>query len=138
MEYAINKKIISRVLFLGIILGMILLAVVLSQKSYGSVSVTDEYNATTTSATFLVAPDFKLIKSGQGTFGSLVVTTTGTGVINVYDATTTVNGGIYGTTTLASLTTSAAGTYTFDTVFIRGLVVETVGANTGTTTITYR
>lgn len=106
--------------------------------SFGSVSVGNEYVSTTTSATFAVAPAFKTLVQGPGTLGSIVVTTTGTGVINVYDATTTTNGAIYGTTTLVKLTTSAAGTYTFDMIFNTGLLVETVGTNTGSTTITYR
>lgn len=106
--------------------------------SASSVSLGSEYVSTTTSATFAVAPAFKTLVEGRGTLGSMVVTTTGTGVINVYDATTTTNGAIYGTTTLVKLTTSAAGTYEFDLVFNTGLLIETVGSNTGSTTITYR
>jgi len=131
------KQILLTSTFLLIALGFTLIfrpeAVNLSGVSFGS-----EYQSTTTSATFAVAPAFKLLVDGSGTLGSLIVTTTGTGVINIYDATTTTNGAIYGTTTLAKLTTSAAGTYTFDTVFNTGLLVETVGTNTGSTTITYR
>lgn len=108
-------------------------------RSFSSVSVSSEYYSTTTSPTFAVAPAFKVLKLGGGTLGSAVVTIAGAGgVINIYDATTTTNGAIYGTTTLAKLSTATAGTYTFDVVFNRGLLVETVGANTGTTTITFR
>lgn len=107
--------------------------------SFSGVTVGNEYNSTTTSPTFTVVPDFKVLKSGSGTLGSLIVTVAGSGgVINIYDATTTTNGNIYGTTTLAKLSTATAGTYVFDTNFSKGLLVETVGLNTGTTTITWR
>lgn len=109
-----------------------------NNQAVGSVASNEGYYSTTTDATFLVAPSYKVLRVGRGMFGSLIVTTTGSGVINVYDASTTINGGIYGTTTLAHITTSAAGTFTFDTNFNTGLLIETVGIDTGTTTITYK
>lgn len=132
------KQILLTSTFLLIALGFTLIFRPQAVTNLGSVSFGSEYQSTTTSQTFAVAPAFKLLVDGSGTLGSLIVTTTGTGVINIYDATTTTNGAIYGTTTLAKLTTSAAGTYTFDTVFNTGLLIETVGTNTGSTTITYR
>lgn len=105
-----------------------------------SVARSGEYQSTTTDATFAVAPAFKVIQTGEGTLGSLVVATAGSGVINVYDGTTTdaTKRTKAATTTLIHLTTSVQGTYQLDLVAHDGLLVETVGTQTGSTTITYR
>jgi len=131
-----NKVLLALAITLSLF--AIILNLLVNKQSFGSVVQGSDYHSTTTSPTFAVAPSFKLIKDGSGTLGSLVVTTAGSGSINIYDATTTTNGGIYGTTTLVKLNTATAGTYTFDVAFYTGLLVETVGAGTGTTTITYR
>lgn len=129
------------ILLATVLLLLVVFGVGYSNKNVnlGSVTAGNEYNSTTTSPTFAVAPAFKLLKTGSGTLGSLIVTLSASGgVINIYDATTTTNGAIYGTTTLAKVSTATAGTYVFDTVFNRGLLVETVGSNIGSTTITWR
>lgn len=102
-------------------------------------SVTDDgvYNATSTSAAFGLS---KVLKTGQGVFGSVVITGTGPGAVTLYDATTT-NALLrtkVATTTLANFqTTATPGTYTFDVAFVEGLIVD-FGGGTGTTTITWR
>lgn len=131
---------------LGIVIGAIFATILIlfafldsrSQNASASIIEGQGYYASSTDATFTVAPGFKVLRIGGGIFGSLVVSTTGSGVINIYDATTTTNGSIYGTTTIAHLTTTAVGTYTYDVTFNRGLLVETVGSNTGSTTITWK
>ena len=102
----------------------------------GSVQRANEYFATTTDSSL---SSWKLIKSGTGVLGSVVVSLTSNAGLNLYDATTTVNGGVYGTTTLAAFNTTTAGTYTFDVNFQKGLVIETISAvGIASTTVTYR
>lgn len=79
-----------------------------------------------------------VLKSGAGTLGSVVITGAGTGVLTLYDATSTVTNTEWATTTLATFPAStAAGTYTFDVIFRKGLLIDYSGT-VGTTTITYR
>lgn len=113
--------------------------------SFGSVGVSDEYVATTTSATFLTTPAVNLLDSAPGVLGSVIVTTAGSagGYIDFIDATTT--SVLQRATSMATTTiyiTSipsnlAAGTYTFDIKFKYGLIMITSGT-IGTTTVTYR
>ena len=118
------------------------------EPSLGSVGVTDEYYSTSTAANtggFLRATNPTLIKTGQGTLGSVIVLKAGTagGYFNIYNATTTsINKRSGGVATSSIIITSlptdlAAGTYTFDVVFTTGLIVDWSGT-IGTTTITYR
>lgn len=114
----------------------------------GSVTVGNEYLATSTAASDVYGA-FKtdaLVKSGSGTFGSLVVTGANTGVLNIYDATTTVVGAggraaakATSTILIASIPASmAVGTYTFDVAFKDGLLFDLISGLMPTTTITYR
>lgn len=108
----------------------------------GSIQDGQAYNATTTLSGFIPGVPtggMKLIKTGGGTLGSVVITKSAAGSLELYDATTTVNGAVYGTTTLASFdATALAGTYTFDVAFSTGLLVVVPAGNLSTTTITYR
>lgn len=116
-------------LFLGYILGTA------PQTSFGSVETGQEYNATTTSAggTYATVSGDKLLKTGSGALGSVVITGANTGVLNFYNGTTT-SGYL-----IASIPASAAaGTYTFDATFTTGLFVDLVSGSMPTTTITYR
>lgn len=81
-------------------------------------------------------PSGSVVCRGQGILGSVVITGANTGVVNFYDGTTTTAHSDYPTTTIASLPASlAAGTYTFDAAFNRGLLVEITGSvATGTIT----
>lgn len=99
-----------------------------------------EYNATTTRAanTGAAMANLQVIQSGPGTLGSVVITGLGTGTINFYDGTSTVTNTQWATTSLAVFPAStAAGVYTFDVLFTKGLLVEISGA-VATSTITYR
>lgn len=117
-----------------------------TKRVQGSVSVTDEYIATSTAANVVYGAFNRdtLVKTGQGVFGSLVITGANTGVLNFYDATTTnVNARTGQTPTstilMASIPASAtAGTYTFDVLFKHGLLMDLVSGEMPTTTLTYR
>jgi len=112
----------------------------------GSVSVTSEYLATSTAASSVYGAwtTGRLVKAGKGTFGSIVVTGANTGVINVYNATTTsvrlrATSKATSTILIASIPASmAAGTYTFDVTFSDGLYFDLVSGIMPTTTVTYR
>lgn len=109
----------------------------------GSVDLGSDYHSTTTRAVLNAnganaAMITSTINSTQGTLGSVVITGANTGSINLYDETTTAAHTDHATTSIASIPGStAAGTYTFDAVYFRGLVVE-INGNVATSTITYR
>lgn len=118
-----------------------------SETALSSVSITDEYLATSTAASTIYGATItgdSIIKTGRGTLGSVVVLGANTGILNFYDATTTnvdARTGNKATSTIlvASLPASlAAGTYTFDVEFSDGLFMDLVSGNAPTTTITYR
>jgi len=109
-------------------------------NSFGSVSVTSEYQATSTRNGFdgTALPTDRVLVTGPGTLGSVVILGAATGVINLYDATSSAQHTDYATTTIVAIPASlAAGTYTFDLVFKRGLMYEVVGT-APTSTITFR
>lgn len=109
------------------------------QPVYGSVSQGSSYHSTTTRAFNGTAlTNLSLLQLGPGDLGSVVITGAGTGVINIYDATTTGPHSDSATTTIASFPAStAAGTYTFDAQYYKGLIIEIIGS-AATSTITYR
>ena len=104
----------------------------------GSIQDGQAYNATTTynlggAPTFGVA---QVLKTSGGTFGSVVITGAVAGAMKFYDATSTTD---VASTTIATFPASAAaGTYTLDSAFNRGLIMGTVTGLTPTTTITWR
>ncbi len=113
------------------------------RPSYASTPVASEYYSTTTVATG--APSIRLIKTGVGTFGSVVITGAQVGTIDVYNATTSDVTQRTGQTATSSIllaqfpASAPAGTYTFDTVFTVGLLIVTSASPTApTSTITYR
>lgn len=112
------------------------------KQALGSVSQGSEYIATTTrnqiGTQMTSGQSLTPLTNTSGALGSVVVTGTGTGVINIYDSTTTNAHSDYPTYLLAQIPASiAAGTYTFDARYVHGLVVEIVGT-AATSTITYR
>lgn len=133
-------------------IGILLLAVFIGwlgiRPAVGSVSVSNDYNATTTAPSNVYGAQnaqTSLIRTGYGSFGSVIVTGANTGVMNFWDATTTnvnLRTGQVATSSLrllASLPASvAAGTYTFDVLFTTGLIYDVFGGTIATTTITYR
>lgn len=122
-----------------------LLALILLFKQsapvYGSVSQGSEYQGTTTTQGSWLSDG--QVKTSNGALGSVVVTGANTGVINIYDATTsdpTKRAASLSSSTIlvASIPTNAvAGTYTFDRLLFYGLLVNIVGT-VPTTTITFR
>ena len=113
----------------------------------GSVSVSNEYQATTSNPNQPLSVN-QIIKAGPATLGSVIVTTAGAagGHLSFYNATTsdsTKRESKYSTSTqlrVALPNNLVAGTYTFDIDFPIGLVVVytgTAGAQ-ASTTITYR
>jgi hypothetical protein len=106
----------------------------------GSVQQASEYHYTTLLATTTVR-DLTL-KSGAGTLGSIIISVLGTGNAVLYDATTSYSGlRALATTSLNVLgvigASQAAGTYTYDTTFVDGLLISMNGAQ-ASTTITWR
>jgi hypothetical protein len=108
-------------------------------QELGSVSVSNEYQSVTSTST----PSSPFVfRKGRGTLGSVVITIAGASgdSMTLYDATTT-NATLRtntATTVLASFNSNATvGTYTFDTIFNYGLLLEAT-SKMGSTTITYR
>lgn len=142
-----NTKTISLLTAAVFLLSALYIAWLLPQLTAGSVIVGSEYNATSTAASSVYGAQTagnKVLKTGYGSLGSVVVTGANTGIINLYNATTTnVNLRVPGTPTstilIASIPASmAAGTYTFDATFNHGLLLDLVSGAMPTTTITWR
>lgn len=144
------KKIITSIVIIAVFLiGFLVFKAFPKEESpLGSVSVTSEYTATsTTSSTggYLATANPFVIKKGWGTLGSYIVGVAGTagGWINFYNATTTnylLRTGRVATSSIimASFPADlAAGVYTLDVQFNNGLLMESTGTM-GTSTITYR
>lgn len=133
------EKIVISLAFASAFLFAINLSLQVPQPAFGSVNYANEYQSTTTRAanTGAAMASPTLIKNGYGTLGSVVITGSNTGIINILDATSTIHTDS-GTTTLATFGASAAaGTYTFDAIFTKGLLVEINGV-VASSTITYR
>ncbi len=134
------------VVILAAIVGYSMVPAVQPHNAFGSVAVSNEYQATTTATSNVYGTtntaDFVI--RGDNTLGSIVVLGVTYGGLTLYDATTTnasLRDPLKSTSTLirASIPTGmAAGTYTFDTAtFKDGIYVDVVGFMP-TTTITYR
>ena len=107
----------------------------------GSVGVTGEYYATSTPQGG-AGWNTQKIKVGAGTLGSVIITKAGDGEFWLLDATNTplkIDNFATTTSLLAAFPAStAAGTFTFDVNFNKGLVLYAVTGNIGTSTITFR
>jgi hypothetical protein len=110
------------------------------EQSLSGATAGNEYQSLTTMAT--TSPSY-LIYKGAGTFGSIVISTLGTGNVIFYDATSTTywKRTIQATTSLPVIATigasQAAGTYVYDTTFNGGLMAVYNGAQ-GTSTVMFR
>lgn len=112
-------------------------------RNLGSVTVGNEYTATTT-------PWFQnwtdqVIDKGPGTLGSVIITKAGDVAFNLMDATSTESyqadkgGKATSTRTLASFPAStAAGVYVLDVNYNLGLFIDVISGTLGTSTITFR
>lgn len=107
--------------------------------SFGSVNRGNEYTSTTTRNFSGTALTTRVLTTDPGALGSITITGANTGIIRIYDATTTGAHSDHATTTLAEIPASAAaGTYVFDVISTRGLVFEVVSGLAPTSTISYR
>jgi len=136
----------------GIITAMIITGFVFAfilnntaQVALGSTIQGSDYQATTTAASngYGSITAGKLIKSGYGSLGTVVITGANTGVVNIYDATTTditLRGNKATNTILvASIPASAAaGNYIFDIQLATGLYLDLVQGSFPTSTISFR
>lgn len=110
----------------------------------GSVGITGEYHSTSTGEFISNSSTYSLgiIKNEGGTVGSVVITGTGAGKMNFYDATTTDSTlrEVSATSSIQKISiqeSTAVGTYTYDAIFKDGIILEIIGAQP-TTTITWR
>ncbi len=130
------------------ILGIALLAMISAFLMFGqanpvlsSVETGQEYNATTTFAAS--APAQRLLQTGYGALGSVVITGDNTGTITFYNATTSNVSARTGNVATSSIliadfpASSPEGTYTFDVTYTTGLLMITSGAP-ATSTVTWR
>lgn len=104
----------------------------------GSVARGGEYQATTTST--MGTNKHQLIQSAYNsssvTLGSIVVASTSATTIKIWNATSTTD---IASTTLGTLKASVAeGTYTFDLILTRGLILEIPTGFNGNYIITHR
>lgn len=108
------------------------------QYSYGSVIVGNDYHATTSIASSAGTHwQARVAANGGCALGSIVIaSTTSSANITLWNATSTTD--TASTTIVTIPPNAAAGTYTFDIVCARGLVVETPTGFTGQTVVTFR
>lgn len=112
------------------------------EKVIGSVAQGNECEATTTITSFFGATGItKQLRSGPGALCNVNVMSTGTGIITIYDATTS-NALLRtntATTTLAAIDTSkSVVSFQFDIVAHYGVLVETNNLAVGSTSISVR
>lgn len=140
------EKIIVGILTIIIISGAIFLSTrpqtvpVTVSTPIGSVVQGNEYHSTTTRSINVgaVVQNLSVLQLGPGSLGSVIITGAAAGTITLYDATSTVNNASYASTTIVTFPNStAAGTYTIDALFYKGLLLEYTGT-LGTSTITWR
>lgn len=145
MENNFTKNIITTVVVGFIILLVVSMTYTYKPNKLGQVAVDESYTATTTNSTWNATTGcWRLIKQGFGTLHTINLSLSTTNArVTLYDATTTVNGAIYGTTTLAEIPPGAtANSYMYKLAFARGLVADVSNGGTCTsiasTTITYK
>ena len=146
MNTITNYKIILAVAFLLVAVTLAMLVLQAPRNAGASIRIGDEYMATSTASNTMYGASITgdaLIRTGQGALGSVIITGAGTGIWNIYNATTSnvlARTGNIATSTilLASFPAStAAGTYTFDVTYTTGLLVELESGVMATSTITF-
>ena len=126
-----NKKIV------GVVIAVLALFGITQAPSVGSVTRSNEYNATTTAAGWA---DHQFIGTADsiGTLGSIIIGTTDATIVELRDATSTTD---IASTSIAVIAASPAigSTMTFDYAIKRGLsVITTSSFANGKYTITFR
>ncbi len=143
-----SRYLVPAIIATGLFIAM-LLALIVSQSAKvvdASVAQGSDYNSTSTAASNVYGAQTlsTLLKTGYGSIGSIVITGANTGVINIYNATTTditkrASTKATSTILIASIPASAAaGTYVLDVAFSDGLYINLATGNMPTSTITYR
>lgn len=134
------NKILSALIVIGLFLvGFGVYSPKQTVKSLGSVSKSNEYQATTTYSKLgvpLFGTNQTIISNNSGVLGSVVITGAVAGSMRFMNATSTTD--VSSTTLVVFPSSTAAGTYTFDLVAPRGLILETTTSLLPTTTITWR
>jgi len=122
--------------------GILFLTLSVNRKvdpTFGSVVVGNDYKSSELTSANASGTTAKLLKTGGGSLGSVVITvpaSAGNVVFYNYASTTATSSAA----TMFSFTAAAdvAGTYTFDTEFTTGLSVEVPAGFDGRYTVTYR
>lgn len=137
-----GEKVIVTIAVATLVLVVSLLFVNKSKNSSGvtaGATLSDAMQGTTTDGWTASVGSFKMLACGSGMLGTVNVLNETTGSLNLYDASTTANGAIYGTTTLTKVYASQAeGPYPMNIYFKYGLVAESQSTNVASTTITFR
>ncbi len=113
-----------------------------SSVTFGAVARGSDYQATSTNGN-PGSPVDAVLQSVPGTLGSVIITGANTGVIQIFDATTSNVALRTGQTASSTLllayipASTAAGTYAFDRNVYNGIYLNVTGL-APTTTITYR
>lgn len=132
-----------------IALGLVLLGLALfsvlwqrPENAQGSASIGESYNATSTVNTvnWASATAFRVLKTGSGQLGSIVVSSTSP--ITTYPSMKCYDSSVSTTTASSTLITigssPVAGTYTVDAIFDAGLICEAPVGFNGGYTITWK
>lgn len=117
-----------------------------AQPALGSTIQGNDYQSTSTaaSAAYGAVTGDRLVKTGHGALGTVVVTGAAAGVVHVLDATTTDVTKRTGNTSTSSILIAelplslAAGDYVFDVEYTDGLYIDLLNGTMPTTTVTYR
>lgn len=101
--------------------------------SLGSVMQTGEYQSTTTVG---MTTGQRVINANPGTLGSIIVASSSATTFKIWNATSTTDTASSTVTQFVASPTN--GTYTFDLILTRGLIIEMPTGFNGSYTITYR
>jgi len=142
-----NQKLLFGAIVL-VLLGVLAGGFVVKTPALGGVNSADGYFSTTTRSTSASATTGWRACTGPCIFGSIVVDQLATGgFVRVYDATSTATSSYQGETSTGTYgreiahidsASDVAGTYIFDVVANRGVVVETSSGFNGHYIITYK
>ena len=135
-----NKIIVIFLFSVLVLINAIVIVKSFNNTPVGSISSDAfAYTATTTDFTWANNQTNYVLKTGQGSLGSIVIgNATAVGTLYLYDATTTAAHANHATTTLAVINVGAlSGTYIYDVAFTRGLVAV-MSSTFATSTITLK
>lgn len=120
--------------YIAIAVAVVALVVALQKSNtFGGVASSDGYYATSTAA---LADGHDLIRTGPTLLGSVVIASSSAATITIWNATSTTD---TASSTFATIKASLTeGTYVFDAVLERGLVVEMGASSNGSGAITFK